>query len=188
VVEFHVLPGDVNGDRVVNELDLFQIWRNAALPVIRQDLNADLNGDGHVTAADIQVVTGNYLGSVPVVFQLQGLGASMLEEVASTGVEEELLAGEVETSAAPERPTAAARGLVDRGTVLGPVRVEWWSRWTLSEEDDADGLLRLRERRGRRMEAAHSGKVVIDYAEKCRLVRTETGGARSGCATTLERP
>jgi len=62
---FHILPGDANGDRVVNDRDLFLAWQNSLKPIGQQDLNADLNGDGRVTAADVQLVKTLYLTVVP---------------------------------------------------------------------------------------------------------------------------
>jgi len=44
--DFHVLSGDVNGDRVVNEQDLYLVWQNLSKPVAQQDMNGDLDGDG----------------------------------------------------------------------------------------------------------------------------------------------
>ena len=49
---FTVLPGDYDGNGVVNLLDLNAV-RNAALPSKPYDLFADLNGDGVVSAADV---------------------------------------------------------------------------------------------------------------------------------------
>jgi hypothetical protein len=63
--DFHVLPGDANGDRVVNDRDLFAVWQNSLRPLAQQDLNADVNGDGRVTAADVQVIKSFYLTKVP---------------------------------------------------------------------------------------------------------------------------
>jgi hypothetical protein len=65
VINFHVLPGDINGDRSVNERDLFLAWQNSLRPLAQQDLDADLTGDGQVTAADIQVVKNLYRTTVP---------------------------------------------------------------------------------------------------------------------------
>src|SRR5262249_55922070 len=45
-LEFHLLPGDANGDRVVNDLDLLEVWQNSVARPDRQNLNDDLNGDG----------------------------------------------------------------------------------------------------------------------------------------------
>jgi YD repeat-containing protein len=61
VMTFYLLPGDVNGDRVVNERDLLAVWVDSRKPVQEQDLNSDLTGDGRVTAADVNVVQNNFL-------------------------------------------------------------------------------------------------------------------------------
>jgi hypothetical protein len=65
VTEFHVLTGDVNGDRVTNDLDLYRVWQNQLKPAAARDLNDDLNGDGKVDQADVPVVKGNYLARLP---------------------------------------------------------------------------------------------------------------------------
>ncbi len=64
-VPFHVLRGDANGDRVTNDLDLFRVWQALLQPANARDLNQDLNGDGQVTTADLDVVKGNYLHALP---------------------------------------------------------------------------------------------------------------------------
>ncbi len=63
--EFYVLTGDVNGDRVVNDRDLFEVWQNLLKPPASRNLNDDLTGDGQVTQADVNVVKGNYLAALP---------------------------------------------------------------------------------------------------------------------------
>jgi hypothetical protein len=73
-VAFHILPGDANGDRVVNDRDLFLAWQNSLKPIGQQDLNADLNGDGRVTAADVQLVKSLYLSVVPPMLAAGGGG------------------------------------------------------------------------------------------------------------------
>src|SRR6185503_19281305 len=61
----HVLTGDANGDRLVNDRDLLGTWLEAAKAPAAQNLNYDLNGDGRVTVADINVVKGHYLATLP---------------------------------------------------------------------------------------------------------------------------
>ncbi len=63
--EFYVLTGDTNGDRVVNDRDLYLIWQNLLKPAAQRNLNEDLTGDGQVTSADVDVVKGNYLATLP---------------------------------------------------------------------------------------------------------------------------
>jgi hypothetical protein len=65
LVDFHVLPGDANGDRAVNDRDLFLVWQNTFLAPANQNPNADLTGDGFVSAADLLVVRSNYLTTLP---------------------------------------------------------------------------------------------------------------------------
>jgi len=62
---FSVLTGDANGDRAVNDLDFYQVWQNLLKPPSRQSPNDDLNGDGQVSLADLDVVRNNYLGKLP---------------------------------------------------------------------------------------------------------------------------
>ena len=64
-LDFFVLPGDANGDRVVNDRDVFQVWQSSLIPLGQQNLNNDLTGDGRVTAADVSMVKGNYLNRLP---------------------------------------------------------------------------------------------------------------------------
>jgi hypothetical protein len=59
-VDFHLLPGDANGDRAVNDQDLFLVWQNSFQSPAAQNPNADLTGDGLVDAADLLVVRNNY--------------------------------------------------------------------------------------------------------------------------------
>jgi hypothetical protein len=65
VLNFHVLPGDANGDRIVNDGDLYLVWQNLLLPPPSRDLQFDLNNDGAVTLADLDVVRANYRNSLP---------------------------------------------------------------------------------------------------------------------------
>ena len=53
-------PGDINGDGVVNAVDV-QLVINAALG-IEGEFNADINGDGVVNAVDVQLVINAALG------------------------------------------------------------------------------------------------------------------------------
>jgi hypothetical protein len=73
VVIFHVLPGDSNGDRVVNDRDLYLIWQNLLLPPANRDQQFDLNNDGAVTSADLDVVRANYRNSLPEAAPAAGL-------------------------------------------------------------------------------------------------------------------
>jgi hypothetical protein len=63
--EFHTLAGDANGDRVTNDIDLYQVWRNLLRAPADRDLGDDLNGDGQVNDSDVAVVLGNYLATLP---------------------------------------------------------------------------------------------------------------------------
>jgi hypothetical protein len=54
-------PGDINGDGVVNAVDV-QLVINAALGVDINGMNADINGDGVVNAVDVQLVINAALG------------------------------------------------------------------------------------------------------------------------------
>jgi hypothetical protein len=65
VVSFSVLLADANGDRVVNELDLYRVWANLLLPSNQRDLAFDLDGDGQVTTTDFELVKANYLRRGP---------------------------------------------------------------------------------------------------------------------------
>ena len=65
VVDFHILTGDANGDRIVNDLDLYLVWQGLLQPPANRDLQYDLNHDGGVTLADVDVVRANYLAVLP---------------------------------------------------------------------------------------------------------------------------
>jgi hypothetical protein len=67
VLDFHILPGDANGDRTVNDRDLYLVWQNTFLPPANQNSNADLTGDGFANAADLLVVRSHYLTTLPSV-------------------------------------------------------------------------------------------------------------------------
>ena len=45
--------GDVNGDGVVNDTDLLEVFENLPAAPDGQDPNADLNGDGQVDVGDL---------------------------------------------------------------------------------------------------------------------------------------
>jgi len=62
---FYALTGDANGDRITNDQDLYRVWQNLLKPLASRSLNEDLNGDGQVTMADVEVVRGNYLVTLP---------------------------------------------------------------------------------------------------------------------------
>jgi hypothetical protein len=62
---FHLLPGDANGDRVVNDLDLYRVWQNQLKQPANRDANEDLNADGQVDAADLNPVEDNFLNTLP---------------------------------------------------------------------------------------------------------------------------
>jgi len=64
-VNFHVLTGDVNGDGVTNDRDLFLVFSELSKAPAARNLNEDLTGDGQVTTADLDIVRSNYLGVVP---------------------------------------------------------------------------------------------------------------------------
>jgi outer membrane protein assembly factor BamB len=60
------IPGDVNGDGVVNALDV-QLVINAALGLpVNPGFRADINGDGRVDAVDVQFVINVALGIDPL--------------------------------------------------------------------------------------------------------------------------
>jgi len=62
---FFILAGDASGDRVVNDRDLLQVWQELAKPIASRNLNSDLNGDGLVTQADVDLVKTHYLATLP---------------------------------------------------------------------------------------------------------------------------
>jgi hypothetical protein len=64
--DFHVLAGDVNGDRTVNQQDLYLVWQNLLKAPAQRDLAHDLDGDGQVTIADVNIVQSHFLGALPV--------------------------------------------------------------------------------------------------------------------------
>ena len=59
--EYHPLNADINGDGVVNAIDV-QLVINAALGLDIGGLDADVNGDGTVNAIDVQLVINAALG------------------------------------------------------------------------------------------------------------------------------
>ena len=63
--DFHVLTGDVDGNRVTNDLDLYWVWQNQLKPARRRDANEDLTGNGKVDRGDLLVVMMNYLDALP---------------------------------------------------------------------------------------------------------------------------
>ncbi len=76
---FHVLTGDANGDAVVNDADLYLVWHDLLKPPGARSLNEDLNGDGQVTTADIDVIESNYLATMPPPGAVSPLPATLTE-------------------------------------------------------------------------------------------------------------
>src|SRR6185436_11085594 len=68
--------GDANGDRAVNDRDLFEVWQSSMLPIQKQNLNDDLNGDGQVTVTDLDIVRTNFLRVLPSI-TVQILGSQV---------------------------------------------------------------------------------------------------------------
>jgi len=64
-LQFHVLEADANGDRKVNDLDLYRIWQNLLKSEETRDLNDDITGDGVVDLGDLSLVVNNYLDVLP---------------------------------------------------------------------------------------------------------------------------
>jgi hypothetical protein len=64
VVDFFVLPGDINRDRSVNATD-FAILAGNFGKVGQTYAQGDLNGDGFVNATDFAILAGNFGRSVP---------------------------------------------------------------------------------------------------------------------------
>jgi len=56
------IPGDINGDGVVNARDLSILATNWLEKVPPAAANADINGDGVVNARDLSILAGNWLG------------------------------------------------------------------------------------------------------------------------------
>jgi hypothetical protein len=54
----------VNGDGVTNDRDLFLVFSDLSKAPAARNLNEDLNADGQVTVADLDVVKSNYLGAI----------------------------------------------------------------------------------------------------------------------------
>ena len=57
---FGRIPGDVNGDGVVNAADLSFVLSNIGRPVTDANRAADINGDGVINAADLSIVLSNF--------------------------------------------------------------------------------------------------------------------------------
>ncbi len=64
--EFHSLKGDADGDLATNDHDLYLVWQSLLLPLAQRDLNYDLDGDGLVTAADVDVVKSKFLATLRI--------------------------------------------------------------------------------------------------------------------------
>jgi hypothetical protein len=56
------LTGDANNDGVVNDLDLFALWQDLSKPANARNLGHDLDGDGLITQADLDIVRANFRG------------------------------------------------------------------------------------------------------------------------------
>lgn len=58
--EITVLAGDATGDGQVNDLDLYRVWQALLQSGSPSAGNEDLDGDGQVTAADLELVRSRY--------------------------------------------------------------------------------------------------------------------------------
>ncbi|MBI4326904.1 MAG: PKD domain-containing protein, partial [Chloroflexi bacterium] len=139
-LEFHVLTGDVNGDRLTNDLDLYQAWRNQGKSGATA-LNDDLNGDGQVDAEDASAIRNNYLASLPPPLGQAASGLHQRNPITSTTSKppaESPLAGQAYSSLAfltPNAPAFSSKSLVSS---LG---LEAWT-W----DDITDNLANVRSR------------------------------------------
>jgi parallel beta-helix repeat protein len=86
VVQFHVLTGDANGDRVTNDRDLYQVWQNLLRSPGARNLNEDLTGDSQVTLEDVNVVKSNYLAQLPEVSALASLALEQSAPASSSAL------------------------------------------------------------------------------------------------------
>jgi hypothetical protein len=62
-ITFHVQPGDLNGDQITNDLDLFRLWQVLLRPVSERNPEFDINGDGQVNAGDMSLLKASYLNT-----------------------------------------------------------------------------------------------------------------------------
>jgi len=124
--DFFVLTGDFNGDGVVNDQDVIGVWRNLLKAPASRDLNADLNGDGQVTAADLTVVKGHYLAVSTAGSSGQALNTASLssaEATASEGAESTPVVGNspiLMVSTFPSTLILAVPGPEKAGVLLSP--------------------------------------------------------------------
>jgi hypothetical protein len=71
------LPGDADGNGFVDERDTYEVWQNLIKPLSNRNMNDDLNGDGGVTLADLNLVRahlGESLAQAPAPAALPTLG------------------------------------------------------------------------------------------------------------------
>jgi hypothetical protein len=60
-----LLLGDVNGDRVVNRLDTNEAQMHKGQRAVQQNFRSDVNADGHITQADIELIRQQQGTSLP---------------------------------------------------------------------------------------------------------------------------
>ena len=138
-VGFFILAGDANGDRVVNDLDLLQVWQDTTRPAASRSLNNDLTGDAQVTAADVAVVEAHYLATlapapVPPTLQLRSIGladgAVVIDPVATPLSLANPPPATQGAATAPMTPSAApARSLIGASSPVAPAAVAGREPW-----------------------------------------------------------
>jgi parallel beta-helix repeat protein len=126
--DFHVLTGDANGDRVVNDRDLYLVWQNLLKPAAQRNLNEDLTGDGLVTSADVNVVKDNYLATLPAPAPVPAASEPsveppLAENSGAAPTEQPVIAASATSSGSAASSQGAARPNVEHGEPQSAVPV-----------------------------------------------------------------
>jgi hypothetical protein len=106
------LAGDANNDGVVNDLDLFAVWQDLSKPPNARNLAHDLDGDGLITPADLDIVRANYapLTAIPTSAAQPALtttAVSLTVSLPSAGMPMATALPPPQTSSAPQVQSAS---------------------------------------------------------------------------------
>jgi hypothetical protein len=133
ILTFHVLTGDVNGDAVTDDLDLYEVWSNLLRDPDDRDLNEDVTGNGQVDEGDVLVVMANYRRALPL-----GVSPAQAALPSATAEAGQKAAAQAVPDQEPQRTAGSEDSLP--GYYATAAFYEPSSLWAFDTREDAGGL------------------------------------------------